>query len=118
MHKCPWCNGAAVSGIAVRWSSRSSPASCASCGKLSHVLASTSSGIFSVGIVLLCCVLFAAFLAQSYLVGIAGVGLVVAYNVWAWRKAELFPISSDSANAAAQVTWWVVALSLLANIFS
>jgi hypothetical protein len=63
-------------------------------------------------------VAFAAFMTQSYVVGIAGIGVVIAYNVWAWRQSELFPITPESASASAQVGWWVIALSLLAKIFS
>jgi hypothetical protein len=55
---------------------------------------------------------------QSYLVGIAGIGLVVLYNVQAWRQSELFPISPESAKTAEKVAWWVIALTLLAKIFS
>lgn len=118
MHKYPWCSAEAVSNFAVRWSSRSSPASCAGCGKLSHVLASTSSGISTIGFLLLCCVVAAGFMMQSNLVGIAGISLVVFYNVRAWRQSELFPISPESASTAEKVTWWIIALSVLAKIFS
>ena len=118
MHKCPWCSAEAVSNLAVRWSSRSSPASCAGCGKLSHVLASTSNGIFTISFLLLFFVVAAGFIAQSYGLAVAGVALVVVYNVWAWRRSELFPISSESAGTAAKVSWWIIGLSFLAKIFS
>ena len=91
---------------------------CRNCKKLSHVLASTSSGIFSVGLVLGCCAVIAALIAESYLAGAAGAAGVVGYNVWAWRQAELFPISPESAGTAAQVSWWLLALAVLAKIFS
>ena len=118
MHKCPWCSAAAVSNFAVRWSSHSSPASCARRCKLSHVLASMSSGISTISFVVLCCMVVAGFMVRSYGVGLAGVGVVLVYNVWAWRRSELFPISSESAGTAAKVGWWVIGLSLLAKMFS
>jgi hypothetical protein len=118
MHKCPWCSAEAVSNLAVRWSSRSSPASCAGCGKLSHVLGSTSSGIATIGFLGLCCVAVASFMMQSYWVGTAGVGAVILYNFWAWRQPELFPISPESASTAKKAGWWVIALYLLASLFS
>jgi hypothetical protein len=118
MHKCPWCSAEAVSNLAVRWSSRSSPATCAGCGKLSHVLASTSKGISTITFVLLCCMVIAGFMTQSYGVGFAGVGVVVYCNSQSWRRAELFPISPESASTAEKVAWWVIALSLLAKMFS
>ena len=55
--------------------------------------------------------------AMSRGLGLAGVGLVVVYNVWAWRQAELCPISPESAGAAAKAGWWVIALSLLEKVF-
>jgi hypothetical protein len=118
MHNCPWCSAAAVSNFAVRWSSRSSPASCTGCGKLSHVLGSTSSGIATIGFLLLCFVAVGGFVLQSYWVGLAGVGVVVVYNVWAWRQSELFPISPEGASTAKKAGWWVVALYFLASLFS
>jgi hypothetical protein len=60
----------------------------------------------------------AGFIAQSYGVGLAGVGVVVFCNFQSWRRAELFPISPESASAAAQTGWWLAALYLLASIFS
>ena len=118
MHNCPWCSDAAVTNLAVRWSSRASPATCLRCGKLSHVLGGTSSGIFTIGFLLLCCVAAAGFMTQSYGVCIAGLGLVVACNAWAWRQSELFPISPESAGAAAKTGWWLTALYLLASVLS
>jgi hypothetical protein len=107
-----------VSNFAVRWSSRSSPASCTGCGKLSHVLASSSSGIATIGFLGLCCVAVASFMLQSYGAGLAGIGLVVLFNAWAWRQSELFPISPEGASTAKKAGWWVGALYLLASIFS
>ena len=118
MHKCPHCNVAGVPHMAVRWSYRESPAKCTACGNLSHVLASTSSGIFSVCIVLFSLGVVAAMVSESYLVALLVGVLVVSYNVWAWRRVELFPISTESAKLAAQVSWWLVGLAALLKIFS
>ena len=118
MHKCPHCGTNSVAGYAVRWSSRSSPASCRHCSKLSHVLASTSSGIFFVCLVSLCVVLTAALMAESYGLAVLGVCAVLAFNLSAWQGVELFPISPESAKVAAQASWWLTALAILANLLS
>jgi hypothetical protein len=118
MHKCPHCHVAAVPHIAVRWSHRESPAKCTACGNLSHVVASTSSGILSICIVLFSLGVVAAIVSQSYLVAMLVGVLVVSYNVWAWRRVELFPISAESAKLAAQASWWLVGLAALLRLFS
>jgi hypothetical protein len=68
--------------------------------------------------VLMCCMVTAGFMTQSYGVGFAGVSVAAFCNVQSWRRAELFPISPESASAAAQTGWWLAALYLLASIFS
>lgn len=67
---------------------------------------------------MLCFAVFGGLVAESYLAAVAGVGIVVAYNMWAWRQVELFPISTESARVAANVNWWVLALAALVKIFS
>ncbi|MEN9396230.1 MAG: hypothetical protein RLZ81_760 [Pseudomonadota bacterium] len=104
--------------MAVRWSYRESPAKCTACGKLSHVLASTSGGILSVCIVLFSVGEAAAMVSESYLVALLVVVLVVCYNLWAWRRVELFPISTESARLAAQINWWLIGLAAFFKIFS
>lgn len=118
MHTCPHCHAKALKGLAVRWSGRSSAALWPGCGQLSHVLGSTSSGILLVCTVLLCCAVAAALLTASYLVGIAGLVPVLAYNLWAWRRVELFPISPESAQTAERVSWWLLIGLVLTRIFS
>jgi hypothetical protein len=118
MHKCPHCKVAAVPHMAVRWSYRESPARCTACGKLSHVLASTSSGIVSICIVLFSLGVTVAMVSESYLVAVLLGVLVVSYNMWAWRRVELFPISAESAKLAAQVSWWLVGIAALLKIVS
>jgi hypothetical protein len=87
MLRCPHCNSVAVKNLAARWARREAPATCGHCGKLSHVIASTRSGM-------------------------------TAYNLWAWRRVELFPISPESAQVAARVGWWLLAIAALLRIFS
>jgi hypothetical protein len=88
------------------------------CKKLSHVLASTSSGIAGIGIVLGALSIAAAMVLESWPAAIAGAGLVVAHNVWAWRRVELFPISEESAKAAAQVSWWFLVVATVLKLLS
>jgi hypothetical protein len=118
MHECPHCKAPAVPGIQVRWSSRETPATCTNCGKLSHVLASTNSGIFSVCLVLLSCTVALGVILESWVASAVGVAIVVCYNVWAWRQVELFPISPESAKVAARVSWVVLMVAAIARIFS
>lgn len=118
MHACPHCQVDALSGRAVRWSSRECPATCAHCGKLCHVAASTSSGIWSVSAVLLCCAVVAAVLAGSYGLGIAGAVGVVAYHQWAWRRVELFPITAETVRTEDRVRWFLMALAFMGKLLS
>jgi hypothetical protein len=116
MHKCPHCNTNAVDSLAVRWSGRLSPATCGHCGKHSHVLTNTSSGIFAVGFLLLCLTLTAALTMASYAVAVLGLCAVVAHNLWAWRRVELFPIDPESVKREQQVHWLLWALAVLARL--
>lgn len=104
--------------MAVRWSSRESPAKCGNCGKLSHVLTSTSNGIASVGGVAAVLALLAGFVLESWVAAIGGLALVAAHNIWAWSRVELFPISEEEAMKAGQVSWWLVAAAFLLKLFS
>ncbi len=105
-HICPHCRNASVPNLAVRWSSRESPAECAACGQLSHVVSSTSSGIWVFGVLLVVASGIAALVTQSLWVGLAGLALMVACNVCAWRRTELWPISKTDARTANKVGWW------------
>jgi hypothetical protein len=51
---------------------------------------------------------------------LAGACVALAYNAWAWRRAELFPISAESAKAAAAVEtgWAVGALAYFLSVFN
>lgn len=68
--------------------------------------------------VLACLSVVAAMVLESYAVGAAGLLLVVAHNIWAWRRVELFPISEESAKVAARVSWWLLAVGALLKLFS
>jgi len=114
MVSCPHCNAFGIHSGAKRWSSREAPATCAECGKLSHVIASTGSGIpvATLLVVVAFCVL-GAFVGHPGLGGLCGIPFALAYNIWAWRKAEMFPISSDAASSARKVGWFVNLLTVL-----
>jgi len=55
---------------------------------------------------------------ESWFAFVAGLGLVVVHNIWAWRRVELFPISDEAAKTAAQVSWWLAAIVILVRLFS
>ena len=116
-HICPHCQQAAVSNLSVRWSCREFPAECRSCGRLSHVIASTSSGIWVIGVVLLVAAGLFALIAQTPWAGLVGLCVVVAHNVWAWRRVELWPIAANSSQKAARVGWVATLLAWLAVLF-
>ena len=118
MHACPHCNAVALSNLAVRWSRRAYPARCCACANLSHVLASASNGIFGTGLVLFSFAVAASMMLDSYWVGASGLVLVLAQNVWVWRRVELFPIAAEDANSAARTSVWVFVVFLLARVFS
>jgi hypothetical protein len=118
MHTCPHCHAPGVRNLALRWSSRDLPAKCRACGRLCHVIGSTSSGIFTMCLVLLCLAAFAGLALASWWAFLAGLAVIVAYNVWAWRRAELFPISEASAQAAGRVSWVILAVGVLARLFT
>ena len=110
-HLCPHCGKRGVSNAALRWSSRESPAQCGYCGALSHVLASTSSGIgvFTWMALIGCLVL--GWALQSFGVVVVGALVMCLGNVWMWRRCTLFPIERKSAQIAHRVGW-------IANFFA
>jgi hypothetical protein len=112
-HTCPHCQNAAVSNLAVRWSSRETPARCSACSGLCHVVASSSSGIGVFTLVLLAAAGAAGLAMQSFWAGCAAASLAPAYNWWAWRRVELWPIPKDAADTANKVSWIVGLLGLL-----
>jgi membrane protein implicated in regulation of membrane protease activity len=75
------------------------PAKCEQCGALSHALSSTSNGIW-VGTLLSVAGLSvaAAVLSIPMPVGLAAVAvLALLINVVMWRRVEMVPITSESA---------------------
>ncbi len=111
---CPHCKGAGISGLATRWSSREFPAKCGLCAGLSYVAHKSNAEIpaFSAVIVLLSTILGVA--VNHVLAGaLAGLPFAIAYNVWAWRRVEMTPISAEAAAKARRVGWFVAALILL-----
>ena len=40
-----------------------------------------------------------------------------AFNVWAWRRVEMFPIPKENAQAAAKVGWLVASAWALLALF-
>jgi hypothetical protein len=118
MHICPHCKSLAVSNLAVRWSYREHPARCVACGGLSHVLASTSSGIVGTGMILVALTAAAAIVLSSYPVAVAGLAVTVAQNIWAWRGVELFPIGAEEARIAARRSGMVAIVLLVFRMFS
>lgn len=113
MNVCPHCNKPGVSTWEARWSARASPATCSLCRRLSHVIASMSSGITVMTALLLVATVLAAGIAGSWLLGGLGCLLTVGYNLWAWQRIELFPIFDENVTAARQVTWLLVVVSIL-----
>ncbi|MFM9879475.1 MAG: hypothetical protein ACKVOO_03585 [Burkholderiaceae bacterium] len=99
--------------MAKRWSSREHPAVCRLCGRLSHVIASTGSGIPVASLFIAgAFVLLGAVLGLMPL-GLVGIPVAVGYNIWAWKKAKLFPISGDSAATSRRVSWAINVLTFL-----
>ena len=116
-HVCPHCKAPGIKGLAKRWSGRATPAECSVCGGLSHVLASTNSGIWIAGIVIFMGSLIGALVLHSGLLFASGVVLVVAFNVLAWRRAKLYPISRESAGNAARAGWFVAGACAFIALF-
>lgn len=114
MLSCPHCNALGIRPVAKRWSSREAPAVCAECGKLSHVIASTGSGIpVATLFVVVAFSVLGAFVGHPGWGGLCGVPFALAYNIRAWRKAEMFPISPAAASTARKVSWLVNLLAAL-----
>jgi hypothetical protein len=106
-----------IGGMAKRWSSRSAPARCEACGGLSHVLASTASGIGSAGVLIVVVSLIVAIGLHSYLLFFSGVVLAVAHNLWAWKRAKLVPISKESSSNANKAGWVLTGIYALIALF-
>jgi hypothetical protein len=109
-YACPRCRNPGIGGLAKRWSSRGAPVECEACGGLFHVLASTSSGIWAAGVLIVLVSLIAAIGLHSFLLFFSGLVLAVACNLWAWKRAKLWPISKESAAHATKANWLLTGL--------
>lgn len=78
------------------------------------MVASSSSGIGVFTFVLLVAAGAAGLAMQSVWVGCAAALLALAYNRWAWRGVDLWPISKEAADTANKVNWIVGLLGWLA----
>jgi hypothetical protein len=114
---CPRCKAPGIRTLDKRWSSRATPAECTACGGLSHVLASTGSGIWAMGVVILVVSLIGALGLHSTLFFASGMVLAVTLNMRAWKHARMFPISRESAGNAAKAHWFVAGICALLAVF-
>jgi len=116
-HACPRCHERGIPEFAKRWSSRASPAECAKCGGLSHVLASTSNGIWVGTLLAFVVSLVVAAGFNSGLIALSGICLVVAFNARAWKRAMLVPIPKENAKAATAANWIVAGIYAFFALF-
>lgn len=116
-HSCPHCKAPGIDGFAKRWSSRAAPVECTACGGLSHVLSSTSSGVWAAGIVIFVVSLIGGLGLHSALFFVSGLALAVAFNVRAWKHAKMYPISRGSAGNAAKANWLVAGAYAFVSLF-
>jgi len=82
------------------------------------VIASTSSGIFVVPFFIVGFFFFIGVMMAAPLLGWLGVPVAIAHNIWAWRRATLWPISADSAKSSRQACWIVGAMAILEIFWS
>jgi hypothetical protein len=115
---CPHCAGQGISAWSKRWSSREHPATCDLCQRLSHVLSSTSSGIPVVSFFIALAFFLLGAVANSMILGLVGIPLAVAHNLWAWKRAELWPISGKSSKASRRGGWIVNTVAVLSIFLS
>lgn len=59
-----------------------------------------------------------ALTGEFWFAAIVAVWLAGVFNVWAWRRAEMFPIPKENAQAAAAVGWFLASLYALFALFS
>jgi len=118
MTSCPHCNNPGVTSLAKRWSSREHPAVCRLCGRLSHVINSTSSGIFVVSIFIVGIFFLIGAMNDVTLISWLGLPVAVGHNIWAWKRAVLWPITVESAKSSNRVGWFVEILTWLGIFWS
>lgn len=83
------------------------------------MLASTSNGIFVGGMLVFVVTLIAALAVTGALVpaAVAAVCTSVAFNLWAWKRADMFPIPKENAKAALAASGFLAGLWALLAIF-
>lgn len=84
---------------------------------MSHALASTSSAIFVLNVVLLSGVGFVLLASGSVWIGIASLAVASGINVFAWSRMELRPIDSASVKSARRVGILVVLIAVVSKLF-
>ena len=78
------------------------------------MIASTGSGIpVATLMVVLVAAMAGALWGQPLWGALCGLPFAVAYNFWAWRRAEMFPIAPESVANARRAGWLVTVLSAL-----
>jgi hypothetical protein len=82
------------------------------------VIASTSSGIFVAPIFIVGLFFLIGAVNDAMLLGWFGVPVALGHNIWAWKRATLWPISGDSAKSSRQGGLIVNALALLGIFWS
>ena len=118
VHTCPHCQEPHIRHLALRWASRESPAQCPGCGRLSQVLADTSSAIAVFTWLGVLGSVVPGLAWDSIALSGAGLLVVLGGNVWMWRRCELFPIDPKTAQTAARVGVGATLLSVVAAFFS
>lgn len=118
MSLCPHCQGDGVSLAAKKRSSREHPAVCNLCGKLSHVIASTRSGILMVSLLVIGSFYLIGAVNGLTLLSWLSLPIAIAYYRWAWNKAMLWPTTGDSAKASLHASRAVSALAWLGIFWS
>lgn len=83
------------------------------------MLASTSNGILVGGILAFVVTLIAVLAVTDALLpaALAAACMSVAFNLWAWKRADMFPIPKQSANAALAASGFLAGLWALLAIF-
>jgi hypothetical protein len=82
------------------------------------VIASTSSGIFVVSLSIVGAFFLIGVVTDVMPLGWVGVPVAVGHNIWAWKRAVLWPISEDSAKSSRRSGFIVNALALLGIFWS
>jgi hypothetical protein len=82
------------------------------------VIASTSSGIFVAPFFIVGLFFLIGAVNDVPLLGWLGVPVALGHNIWAWKRATLWPISGDSAKSSRQGGLIVNALAMLGIFWS